>query len=47
MKINNEFTVGAPIQQAWETMLDLQRIAPCLPGAAIQGRRTTASSRAP
>ncbi len=39
MKINNEFTVGAPIRQAWETMLDLQRIAPCLPGAAIQGEK--------
>jgi carbon monoxide dehydrogenase subunit G len=37
MKINNEFTVGVPIQQAWNTMLDLERIAPCLPGASIQG----------
>jgi carbon monoxide dehydrogenase subunit G len=37
MKINNEFTVGAPIQQAWGVMLDLERIAPCLPGASIQG----------
>jgi carbon monoxide dehydrogenase subunit G len=36
MKINNEFTVGVPVQQAWNTMLDLERIAPCLPGAAIQ-----------
>src|SRR5215204_5820450 len=36
MKINNEGTVGAPIQQAWDTMLNLERIAPCLPGAAIQ-----------
>jgi uncharacterized protein len=36
MKINNEFTVSAPIQQAWDTMLNLERIAPCLPGAAIQ-----------
>jgi uncharacterized protein len=36
MKINNDFTVGAPIQQAWDTMLNLERIAPCLPGAAIQ-----------
>ena len=36
MKINNEFTVEAPIQQAWDTMLNLERIAPCLPGAAIQ-----------
>lgn len=36
MKINNEFTVSAPIDEAWKTMLDLQKIAPCLPGAAIQ-----------
>ncbi len=36
MKINNEFTVSVPIEKAWETMLDLQTIAPCLPGAAIQ-----------
>jgi carbon monoxide dehydrogenase subunit G len=27
MKINNEFTVGAPIQQAWDTMLNLERKA--------------------
>jgi uncharacterized protein len=37
MKINNEFTVSVPVQQAWDVMLDLERIAPCLPGAAIQG----------
>src|SRR5215213_4806642 len=37
MKINNEFTVSVPIQQAWDIMLDLERVAPCLPGAAIQG----------
>jgi uncharacterized protein len=37
VKINNEFTVGVPIQQAWDVMLDLERIAPCLPGASIQG----------
>jgi uncharacterized protein len=39
MKINNEFTVGAPIQQAWDTMLNLEKIAPCLPGAAIQDEK--------
>src|SRR3712207_2990438 len=37
MKINNEFAVSVPIQEAWEIMLDLERVAPCLPGAAIQG----------
>ena len=36
MKINNQFTVSAPIEDAWNTMLDLEKIAPCLPGAAIQ-----------
>lgn len=36
MKINNEFTVSVPVEEAWKTMLDLEKIAPCLPGAAIQ-----------
>lgn len=36
MKINNEFTVGVPVETAWNTMLDLEKVAPCLPGAAIQ-----------
>ena len=39
MKINNEFTVSVPIRQAWDVMLDLQKIAPCLPGAAIQDEK--------
>lgn len=36
MKINNEFTVSVPVETAWNTMLDLEKVAPCLPGAAIQ-----------
>jgi uncharacterized protein len=36
MKINNELTVSVPVEEAWNTMLDLERVAPCLPGAAIQ-----------
>ncbi len=36
MKIENEFLVNAPVQQAWDAMLDLERIAPCLPGASIE-----------
>ena len=35
MNVNNEFMVGVPIEQAWKAMLDLERIAPCLPGASI------------
>src|ERR671921_1510676 len=34
--MENEFAVEAPIEQAWETLLDLERITPCLPGAALQ-----------
>jgi carbon monoxide dehydrogenase subunit G len=39
MKINNEFAVSVPIQEAWDVMLDLKKIAPCLPGAAIQDEK--------
>jgi carbon monoxide dehydrogenase subunit G len=34
--MENEFTVDAPVEQAWETLLDLERITPCLPGAALE-----------
>ena len=36
MKMENEFTVEAPVEQAWETLLDLERITPCLPGAVLE-----------
>jgi carbon monoxide dehydrogenase subunit G len=36
MRLENEFTVGAPVERAWEVMLDVERVAPCLPGAAIE-----------
>lgn len=35
MKIENEFVVKAPIEQVWDHMLDVQRIAPCAPGAEL------------
>ena len=37
MKLENEFTVPAPVDQAWQVLLDVERVAPCLPGAAIEG----------
>jgi carbon monoxide dehydrogenase subunit G len=37
MKLENEFTVPAPVEQAWDVLLDVERVAPCLPGAAIEG----------
>jgi carbon monoxide dehydrogenase subunit G len=36
VRIDYEFTVGVPVDQAWGRLLDLGKIAPCLPGAAIQ-----------
>ena len=35
MKLENEFTVDAPLDEAWEVMLDLERVTPCLPGASL------------
>ena len=32
----NEFTVNRPIDEAWLLITDLERIAPCLPGAELQ-----------
>jgi uncharacterized protein len=37
MKLENEFTVPASVERAWEVLLDVERVAPCLPGAAIEG----------
>lgn len=36
MEISNEFQVAVPIEQAWNVLLDIERIAPCLPGAQLQ-----------
>jgi carbon monoxide dehydrogenase subunit G len=32
----NEFTVNRPIDEAWAVITDVERIAPCLPGAELQ-----------
>lgn len=37
MKIDNEFSVNAPIERAWALLTDLEAIAPCLPGAQLTG----------
>lgn len=38
MQIDNEFTVGVPVERAWEILTDLEGIAPCMPGAQLTGR---------
>jgi carbon monoxide dehydrogenase subunit G len=37
MKLEQSFEVDAPIEQVWTALLDLEQVAPCLPGAAITG----------
>jgi carbon monoxide dehydrogenase subunit G len=38
MKLEQSFEVQAPIDRVWAALIDLERVAPCLPGAAITGR---------
>jgi carbon monoxide dehydrogenase subunit G len=38
MKLEQSFEVKAPIDQVWAVLIDLERVAPCLPGAAITER---------
>ncbi len=35
MQLENSFTVPAPPDLAWEILLDVPRIAPCMPGAEL------------
>jgi len=35
-KLVNEFTVNRPIDEAWPVITDVERIAPCLPGAQLK-----------
>jgi carbon monoxide dehydrogenase subunit G len=35
MRIDNEFVVQAPIDRVWEHLLDVERVAPCMPGAQL------------
>jgi uncharacterized protein len=36
MEITDSFRVSTPIDQTWNVLLDLERIAPCMPGAQLQ-----------
>jgi len=36
MKIEDQFRVDVPIDEAWRVLLDVERIAPCMPGAQLQ-----------
>lgn len=38
MRIDNVFAIDAPADRVWSALLDLERVAPCMPGAQIEGR---------
>ena len=38
MNLEQSFTVAAPVEQVWEALIDVERVAPCLPGAEITGK---------
>ncbi|KAB2381304.1 SRPBCC family protein, partial [Actinomadura montaniterrae] len=38
MKLENAFTIPVPADEAWRVLLDIERIAPCVPGATLTSR---------
>ena len=36
MDLTNEFRVSVPVEDAWNVLTDVERIAPCLPGAQLE-----------
>lgn len=36
MELTNDFRVALPVDRAWAVLTDLERIAPCMPGAQLQ-----------
>lgn len=35
MKLEQSFRVAAPVDEVWRALVDVQRVAPCLPGAEV------------
>ncbi|MFI7671728.1 SRPBCC family protein [Nocardia sp. NPDC049526] len=38
MKLENTFSIPVPVSDAWNVLLDIERIAPCVPGAMLTGK---------
>src|SRR5215831_10871457 len=36
MELEHSFTIPVPPEQAWRILLDVERIAPCMPGATVE-----------
>jgi carbon monoxide dehydrogenase subunit G len=35
MRLEQSFTVQAPVERVWDALIDVPRVAPCLPGAEV------------
>ena len=35
MELEHTFTVPVPEERAWDVLLDVERVAPCMPGASL------------
>ena len=43
MKLEQSFEVAAPIDRVWDALIDVEKVAPCLPGASVTGRNEDGS----
>lgn len=43
MRIEQSFEIAAPVERVWAALIDIEFVAPCLPGAAITGREDDGS----
>ncbi len=43
MKLEQSFTVTAPVEQVWAMLVDVERVAHCLPGAEVTGQEPDGS----
>jgi carbon monoxide dehydrogenase subunit G len=45
MQISTRFEIEAPFDEVWDILLDLDRVAPCVPGAEIEERIDESTAR--
>jgi uncharacterized protein len=43
VKLEQSFEVAAPVERVWEALIDVEQVAPCLPGATVTGRNEDGS----
>jgi uncharacterized protein len=35
IKVENDFVIPAPVENAWKVLIDVPRVVPCMPGSAV------------